>query len=43
MIILCDTQYYNKIEIRKYTNIKYDDICWYFLNMYNPIYLGILF
>ena len=32
-------QYYNKIEIRKYTNNKYYDVCF----CKTPIYLRILF
>ena len=35
-------QYYNKIEIWKYTNNKYYDICHYFFCK-TPIYLRIFF
>ena len=30
MVILWNTQYYNKIEIREYTNNKYYDVSWFF-------------
>ena len=35
MVILWNTQYYNKIETGKYTKNKYYDVCYNFL-MYNP-------
>ena len=34
MVILWNTQYYNKIEISKYTHNKYHDVCYYFLFLY---------
>ena len=39
MVILWHTQYYNKIEIWKYTNNAYHDVYYYIYFMYNPYLL----
>ena len=39
MVILWDTQYYNKIEIRKYTNNKYYDVWEYDFLIYTTYLL----
>ena len=39
MIILQNTQYYLKTEIRKYTNNKYYDVCYYYHIYLNPYLL----
>ena len=43
MVILWNKQYYNKIEIHKYKNNRYDDVCYYSFFCNITIYLRILF
>ena len=43
MVILWNTQYYNKIEIRKYTNNKYYDVWYYYFLCITSVYLRMFF
>ena len=38
MVVLWKTQYYNKIEILKYTNDKYYDVCYYYFFYVKPLF-----